>query len=107
MANIVAAFARMSREDSQKLLAPEYYPSWVLTWLNSHLTKIWPHVNEAASELIKANVEPVLEQYTPIVLSVIEDKSDGITLELEMNWDGNPDIVLDVKTRLGVGLPVQ
>ncbi|GJX78359.1 hypothetical protein Tco_0325170 [Tanacetum coccineum] len=50
-ANIVAAFARMSREDSQKLLAPEYYPSWV-----------------AASELIKANVEPVLEQYTPIVL---------------------------------------
>nr|GEV19422.1 synaptotagmin-5-like isoform X1 [Tanacetum cinerariifolium] len=166
LANIVAAFARMSREDSQKLLAPEYYPSWVvfsqrqklsiiaplystysacsfriyalialvqsffflqLTWLNSHLTKIWPHVNEAASELIKANVEPVLEQYRPIVLSsltfskltlgivapqftgvsVIEDKSDGITLELEMKWDGNPDIVLDVKTRLGVGLPVQ
>ncbi|GJY43873.1 putative ribonuclease H-like domain-containing protein [Tanacetum coccineum] len=61
----------------------------------------------AASELIKANVEPVLEQYRPIVLSVIEEKSDGITLELEMNWDGNPDIVLDVKTRLGVGLPVQ
>ncbi|GJS25733.1 calcium-dependent lipid-binding family protein [Tanacetum coccineum] len=81
VANIVAAFARTSREDSQKLLAPEYYPSWValivlaqsflflqLTWLNSHLTKIWPHVNEAASELIKANVEPVLDQYRPIVL---------------------------------------
>ncbi|GJW96822.1 synaptotagmin-5-like protein isoform X1 [Tanacetum coccineum] len=106
-ANIVAAFARTSRKDSQKLLAPEYYPSWVvfsqrqklsiiallyptysacsfcihalivlaqsffflqLTWLNSHLTKIWPHVNEAASELIKANVEPVLDQYRPIVL---------------------------------------
>ncbi|GJU81159.1 hypothetical protein Tco_1283524 [Tanacetum coccineum] len=57
--NIVASFARTSREDSQKLLAPEYYPSWValivlvqsffflqLTWLNSHLIKIWPHVNE-------------------------------------------------------------
>ncbi|GJY86756.1 abscisic acid receptor PYL9 [Tanacetum coccineum] len=28
--NIVAAFARTSREDSQKLLAPEYYPSWVV-----------------------------------------------------------------------------
>ncbi|GJV16868.1 abscisic acid receptor PYL9 [Tanacetum coccineum] len=107
-ANIVAAFARTSREDLQKLLAPEYYPSWVvfsqrqklsiiaflyptysacsfriqalivlaqsffflqLTWLNSHLTKIWPHVNEAASELIKANVEPDLEQYRPIILS--------------------------------------
>ena len=45
--------------------------------------------------------------YEFLGVSVIEDKSDGITLELEMNWDGNPDIVLDVKTRLGVGLPVQ
>ncbi|XP_071696771.1 synaptotagmin-5-like isoform X2 [Rutidosis leptorrhynchoides] len=124
----------MTREDSKKLLAPEYYPSWVvfsqqqkLTWLNSHLKKIWPSVDEAASELIKANVEPVFEQYRPVVLSsltfskltlgtvapqftgvsVIEDESEGITLELEMNWDGNPNIILDVKTRLGVRLPVQ
>nr|XP_043622708.1 synaptotagmin-5-like [Erigeron canadensis] len=136
LATIVAAFARMTREDSQKLLSPEYYPSWVvfsqqqklsLNWLNSHLTKIWPHVDEAASELIKASVEPILEQYRPHVLSsltfskltlgtvapqftgvsVIEDENDGITLELEMNWDGNPNIILDVMTRLGVGLPVQ
>ncbi|KVI11694.1 C2 calcium-dependent membrane targeting [Cynara cardunculus var. scolymus] len=136
-ATTVAALARMTREDSTKLLAPEYYPSWVvfsqrqklsvLTWLNAHLTKIWPYVDEAASELIKANVEPILEQYRPIVLSslrfskltlgtvapqftgvsIVEDGSDGITLELEMNWDGNPNIILDVKTRLGVGLPVQ
>ncbi|GJW07723.1 abscisic acid receptor PYL9 [Tanacetum coccineum] len=54
-ANIVAAFARTSREDSQKLLAPEYYPSWV-----------------AASKLIKANVKPVLDQYRPIVLSSLK-----------------------------------
>ncbi|XP_024968342.1 synaptotagmin-5-like isoform X2 [Cynara cardunculus var. scolymus] len=126
LATTVAALARMTREDSTKLLAPEYYPSW-LTWLNAHLTKIWPYVDEAASELIKANVEPILEQYRPIVLSslrfskltlgtvapqftgvsIVEDGSDGITLELEMNWDGNPNIILDVKTRLGVGLPVQ
>ncbi|XP_076954964.1 synaptotagmin-5-like [Bidens hawaiensis] len=137
LANIVAAFARMTRQDSTKLLPPEYYPSWLvfshrqklihLTWLNSHLTKICPHVDEAASELIKTSVEPILEQYRPILLSsltfsrltldtvapkftgvsVIEDESDGITLELELNWDGNPSIILDVKTRLGVGLPVQ
>ncbi|KAI3513819.1 hypothetical protein L1887_12002 [Cichorium endivia] len=126
LATTIAALARMTREDSKKLLAPEYYPSW-LAWLNSHLTKIWPNVDEAASELIKANVEPILEQYRPIILSsltfskltlgtvapqftgvsVIEDENDGITLELEMNWDGNPSIILDVKTRLGVGLPVQ
>ena len=28
-------------------------------------------------------------------------------MELEMNWDANPSIILDVKTRLGVGLPIQ
>ncbi|XP_071729566.1 synaptotagmin-5-like [Rutidosis leptorrhynchoides] len=134
LATTIAAFARMTVEDSKKLLAPEYYPSWVvfsqrqkLDWLNAHLTKIWPYVDEAASELIKANVEPLLEQYRPMVLSslsfskftlgtvapqftgvsIIEDGGEGITLELEMNWDGNPSIILDIKTRLGVGLPVQ
>ncbi|XP_022882412.1 synaptotagmin-5-like [Olea europaea var. sylvestris] len=28
-------------------------------------------------------------------------------MELEMQWDGNPNIVLDIKTYLGVALPVQ
>ncbi|KAG7984532.1 hypothetical protein I3843_04G164700 [Carya illinoinensis] len=134
LATTIATFARMTVEDSRKILAPEYYPSWVvfsqrqkLTWLNLHLTKIWPYVNEAASELIKASVEPVLEQYRPIILSslkfskftlgtvapqftgvsIIENGEDGITMELEMNWDGNPNMVLDIKTRFGVGLPVQ
>ncbi|CAI9100874.1 OLC1v1038061C2 [Oldenlandia corymbosa var. corymbosa] len=134
LATTVAAFARMSVEDSRKLLAPEFYPSWVvfsqqqkLTWLNSHLDKIWPYVNEAASELIKTNVEPVLEQYRPALLasltfskftlgtvapqftgvSILEDGSEGITMELEMQWDGNPSIILDIKTYLGVALPVQ
>lgn len=134
LATTIAAFARMTVEDSRKLLSPEYYPSWVvfsqrqkLTWLNAHLTKIWPYVDEAASELIKANVEPVLEQYRPIILSslkfskftlgtvapqftgvsVIDDGGGGITMELEMNWDGNPNIVLDIKTQVGIGLPVQ
>ncbi|XP_052182580.1 synaptotagmin-5 [Diospyros lotus] len=135
LATTIAAFARMTVEDSRKILAPEYYPSWVvfsqrqkLTWLNLQLTKIWPYVNEAASELIKRSVEPILEQYRPIILSslkfskftlgtvapqftgvsIIEDDGGGgITMELEMNWDGNPSIILDIKTRLGVALPVQ
>lgn len=134
LATTVAAFAKMTVEDSRKLLSPEYYPSWVvfsqrqkLTWLNVQLEKIWPYVNEAASELIKANVEPILEQYRPVILAslsfkkftlgtvapqftgvqIIEDESEGITMELEMQWDGNPNIILDIKTYLGVGLPVQ
>ncbi|WJX95885.1 Synaptotagmin-5 [Trifolium repens] len=126
LATTIAAFARMSVEDSRKLLPSQFYPSW-LSWLNSHLTKIWPYVNEAASELIKTSVEPILEEYKPMVLSslkfskftlgtvapqftgvtIIEDGGDGVTMELEMQWDGNPSIILDIKTLVGVALPVQ
>lgn len=28
-------------------------------------------------------------------------------MEFEIQWDGNPDIVLDIKTRVGLALPVQ
>ncbi|CAH8308182.1 unnamed protein product [Eruca vesicaria subsp. sativa] len=127
LANTVAAFARMTVEDSRKLLPPEFYPSWVLTWLNHHLTKIWPYVDEAASELIRASVEPVLEQYRPAVVasltfskltlgtvapqftgvSIVDGDKNGMTMELDMNWDGNPNIVLGIKTLVGVSLPVQ
>ncbi|XP_050126136.1 synaptotagmin-5-like [Malus sylvestris] len=134
LATTVAAFARMTVEDSRKLLPPQYYPSWVvfshhqkLGWLNSHLEKMWPYINEAASELIKTSVEPMLEQYRPVILSslkfskftlgtvapqftgvsIIEDGGDGITMELEMQWDGNPSIILAIKTLVGVALPVQ
>lgn len=134
LAATVAAFAKLTVEDSRKILPPKFYPSWVvfsqrqkLNWLNLELTKIWPYVDEAASELIKASVEPVLEQYTPVILSSLkfskftlgtvapqftgvsidEDGGDSITMELEMQWDGNPSIILDIKTRLGLALPVQ
>ncbi|KAK5811691.1 hypothetical protein PVK06_027049 [Gossypium arboreum] len=134
LATTVAAFARMTVEDSRKILPAEFYPSWVvfsqrqkLTWLNQHLTKIWPYVDEAASDLIKASVEPVLEQYRPVILSslkfskftlgtvapqftgvsILEDGADSVIMELEMQWDANSNIVLAIKTYLGVSLPVQ
>ncbi|KAG2400298.1 Synaptotagmin-4 NTMC2T2.2 Synaptotagmin [Vigna angularis] len=129
LAKTIAAFARMTVEDSRKLLPPKFYPSWVLNWLNVQLRRIWPHVDEAVSELIRTNVEPILEQYRPVVLAsltfskltlgtvapqftgvtILEEDSgpDGVTMDLEMQWDGNPNIVLDIKTRVGVVLPVQ
>ncbi|KAL9376207.1 hypothetical protein Peur_030327 [Populus x canadensis] len=136
LAKTVAAFARMTVQDSRKILPDEFYPPWVvfsqrqkLTWLNAQLDKIWPYVDEAASDLIRSNVEPILEQYTPAIFSsmkfskltlgtvapqftgvcIIEEESGdkGITMELEMQWDGNPNIVLDVNTRVGVALPIQ
>uniref|UniRef100_A0A0E0DJ34 C2 domain-containing protein n=1 Tax=Oryza meridionalis TaxID=40149 RepID=A0A0E0DJ34_9ORYZ len=134
LAATISSFSKMTIEDSRKLLPGDLYPSWVvfsaqqkLKWLNQELIKIWPFVNTAASELIKTSVEPVLEQYRPIVLaslkfskltlgtvapqftgvSIIENDESGIVMELEMNWDANPSIILDVKTRLGVSLPIQ
>jgi len=44
-----------------------------------------------------------------IGVCIIEEESGdkGITMELEMQWDGNPNIVLDINTRVGVALPIQ
>ncbi|KAK6912591.1 C2 domain [Dillenia turbinata] len=128
LATTIAAFARMTVKDSKRILSPQYYPSW-LTWLNIQLSKIWPYVNEAASELIRSSVEPILEQYRPVILASLkfskltlgtvapqftgvaiiddEDETKGIIMELDMQWDGNPNIVLDIKTRVGVALPIQ
>ncbi|KAK4345179.1 hypothetical protein RND71_035355 [Anisodus tanguticus] len=140
-AKAITAFAWMTVQDSRKLLPPEAYPSW-LNWLNQHLETIWPYVDEAASELIRTSVEPILEQYRPSILaalkfskltlgtvapsfteieagrdfmffsstpgvSILDSGPGEIVMELEMQWDGNPNIVLNIKTLVGVGLPVQ
>ncbi|XP_030955785.1 synaptotagmin-4 isoform X1 [Quercus lobata] len=136
LAKVVAGFSRMTVEDSRKILPDDFYPTWVvfsqrqkLTWLNLQLEKIWPYVDEATSELIRNKMEPILEQHRPAILaslkfskltlgtvapqftgvSIIESESDaqGVTMELEMQWDGNPHIALDIKTKLGVALPIQ
>ncbi|KAJ0644640.1 putative synaptotagmin-like mitochondrial-lipid-binding domain-containing protein [Helianthus annuus] len=79
LAATIAAFARMTVADSRKLLPGEYYPPWVvfakrqkLNWLNDMMNKIWPYVDEAASDLIRSSVEPILEQYKPMVLSSLK-----------------------------------
>ncbi|KAH6790791.1 Calcium-dependent lipid-binding family protein [Perilla frutescens var. frutescens] len=134
LAAIIAALARMTVEDSRKLLPNNFYPSWVvfserqkLNWLNQHLDKLWPYVDEAASEIIRTSVEPVLEQYRSAILvslkfskltlgtvapqftgvSIIDGGSDEVIMELELQWDGNPKIALDIKTRVGIALPIQ
>ncbi|GKV03241.1 hypothetical protein SLEP1_g15579 [Rubroshorea leprosula] len=71
LASTVAAFAKITVQDTKKLIPPKNYPSW-LAWLNQELDKIWPYVNEAASELIRSSVEPILEQYTPAVLQSLK-----------------------------------
>ncbi|KZV41374.1 synaptotagmin-5-like [Dorcoceras hygrometricum] len=129
LAAAVAAFARMTVEDSRKLLPPHCYPSW-LSWLNHHLDKIWPYVDEAASEIIRNSVEPMLEQYRPSILASLKfskltlgtvapqftgvsimdctDVDPGeVVMELDLQWDGDPNIVLEIKTKVGVSIPIQ
>ncbi|CAH1454391.1 unnamed protein product [Lactuca virosa] len=134
LAGTIAAFAKMTVADSRKLLPGEYYPPWVvfarrqkLNWLNLIMNKIWPYVDEAASDLIRSSVEPILEQYKPIILSSlkfskltlgtvapqftgvsVEEGDPGeITMEMEVQWDGKPNVILDIVTRVGVALPIQ
>ena len=45
--------------------------------------------------------------YATAGISIIEDGSEGITMELEIKWDGNTSIILDIVTCVGVALPVQ
>ncbi|KAK1608511.1 hypothetical protein QYE76_032184 [Lolium multiflorum] len=126
LAATVSSFSKLTVQDLKTLIPPEFYPSW-LKWLNQELIKIWPFVNEAASELIKTSVEPVFEQYKSFILAsihfskltlgtvapqftgvqLLDSDSTSIIMELEMQWDGNPNIVLDIQTTLGISLPVQ
>nr|XP_016513650.1 PREDICTED: synaptotagmin-5-like isoform X1 [Nicotiana tabacum]XP_016513651.1 PREDICTED: synaptotagmin-5-like isoform X1 [Nicotiana tabacum] len=64
---------------SRKIFTPDEYPSWVvfsnqqkLKWHNSHLKKLWPYVDEEASELVRSSVEPILEQYRPMILASLK-----------------------------------
>ncbi|XP_048495180.1 synaptotagmin-5 isoform X2 [Beta vulgaris subsp. vulgaris] len=134
LAAIVAAFSKMTVQDARKLFTPQQYPTWVvfpemekLKWLNAQLEKLWPYIDEAASEIIRSSVEPILEQYRPVILAsmkfrkltlgtvapqftgicVLDSAPGEIILEIEMQWDGNPNILLDVKTHVGVALPIQ
>lgn len=38
---------------------------------------------------------------------MIDGESDEVIMELELQWDGNPKIYLDIKTRVGIALPIQ
>lgn len=60
-----------------------------------------------STSMLNTYLEFLTNRCYSLGVSIIENGEDGITMELEMNWDGNPNMVLDIKTRFGVGLPVQ
>ena len=38
---------------------------------------------------------------------MIDGDVGEIVMELELQWDGNPSIIIDIETRVGVKLPIQ
>lgn len=38
---------------------------------------------------------------------MMDGEPDEVIMELELQWDGNPKIYLDIKTRVGIALPIQ
>jgi len=40
-------------------------------------------------------------------VTIVESGDNGIIMKLELKWDGNPSIILNVKTLFGVALPIQ
>lgn len=54
----------------------------------------------------RINVSACAPSYS-LGVSIIDGDKNGITMELDMQWDGNPNIVLGVKTLVGVSLPIQ
>lgn len=116
-----------------KRLCGTSYPSHIATlefekvgWLNKSLVKFWPFVVQAAEELVKMKLEPMLKAYTPIGISSLKlDKFhlgkiapqiDGIKIQrlrksqvhidLDFKWGGDGDIVLNIGV-MGTELPVQ
>ncbi|VFQ60736.1 unnamed protein product [Cuscuta campestris] len=53
----------------------------------------------------KLTLGTVAPQFTGV--TILESDPKEIVMEMEMQWDGNPNIVLDIKTLVGVALPIQ
>ncbi|MFS8027209.1 putative C2 domain, calcium-dependent lipid-binding transcriptional regulator, plant [Helianthus anomalus] len=99
----------------------------LVKWLNKQLSKLWPYVEEAARIIIKESVEPLLEDYRPagitslkfnkLSLGTVPPKIEGIrvqslkkgqiTMDIDLRWGGDPNIVLGVEAAVVANLPIQ
>ncbi|KAL6498787.1 hypothetical protein OROGR_028334 [Orobanche gracilis] len=96
-------------------------------WLNKQLSKLWPFIADAAEAIIKDSVEPSLEEYRPpgitslkfskLSLGTVAPKIEGIrvqslkegqiTMDIDLRWGGDPNIVLAVEAAHVASIPIQ
>ncbi|KAL3517052.1 hypothetical protein ACH5RR_023954 [Cinchona calisaya] len=123
----------LSRDDLKKICG-ENFPEWIsfpvyeqVKWLNKQLAKLWPFVADAAEAVIKESVEPLLEDYRPpaitslkfskLSLGTVAPKIEGIrvqslkkgqiTMDIDLRWGGDPNIILGVEAALVASIPIQ
>ncbi|KAF5761466.1 putative C2 domain, calcium-dependent lipid-binding transcriptional regulator, plant [Helianthus annuus] len=123
----------LNRDDLRKICG-DNFPEWIsfpvyeqVKWLNKQLSKLWPYVEEAARIIIKDSVEPLLEDYRPagitslkfnkLSLGTVPPKIEGIrvqslkkgqiTMDIDLRWGGDPNIVLGVEAAVVANLPIQ
>lgn len=123
----------LDRDDLKKICG-ENYPEWIsfpafeqVKWLNKQLAKLWPFVADAAEAVIKESVEPLLEDYRPpgitslkfskLSLGTVAPKIEGIrvqslkkgqiTMDIDLRWGGDPNIILGVEAALVASIPIQ
>ncbi|KAL3536910.1 hypothetical protein ACH5RR_000276 [Cinchona calisaya] len=123
----------LSRDDLKKICG-ENFPEWIsfpvyeqVKWLNKQLAKLWPFVADAAEAVIKESVEPLLEDYRPpgitslkfskLSLGTVAPKIEGIrvqslkkgqiTMDIDLRWGGDPNIVLGVEAAMVASIPIQ
>ncbi|XP_002961839.2 synaptotagmin-5 [Selaginella moellendorffii] len=136
LAIATSALSKLSLDDLRKVFSnyKQPMPPWIVfsqshkvSWMNQELRRIWPYVDQAASELARTIVEPILDQYKPPLISslkfdkftlgtvapqfvgidMVDDMENEVVMEIELEWDGNPSIILGVTTSFGVSLPIQ
>lgn len=125
--------ASLGRDELRKICG-ENFPEWIsfpvfeqVKWLNKQLTKLWPFVADAAELVIRESVEPLLEDYRPsgitslkfskLTLGTVPPKIEGIrvqslkegliTMDIDLRWGGDPNIILAVEAGHIASIPIQ
>ncbi|KAL3381285.1 hypothetical protein AABB24_001424 [Solanum stoloniferum] len=123
----------LCRDDLKKVCG-DNFPEWIsfpvyeqVKWLNKQLSKLWPFIAEAGEAIIKESVEPLLEDYRPpgitslkfskLSLGTVAPKIEGIrvqslkkgqiTMDIDLRWGGDPNIVLGVEAAMVASIPIQ
>lgn len=134
LATFILSLSRMVLADTRRLFPKELFPPWIvfsrhekIDWVNQEVAKAWPFLEKATCTLLKEWMESTLEFYKPAIFAslklrkftlgtispqfsgveIMDSKQDEITMELDFQWAGNPNIILMVQTLVGVSLPIQ